>query len=199
MKRSAEQTRQRLRGPLARPCCGQAGSSLRQGSGGFLATPHTHTPVLSVSMATGAAPLVGVATLHRHGAEIGGDKAAVQAREQREERIHRPQLPQPLHSAAQRRQVRRRRVAVATIRQTMRVSESLNHVGAACFFNVQIKRRARHNNRRVCVSVTNGCCFCAASCTQTSWASPNWPARARRRSWWPCSTSSSAGSMTSPR
>lgn len=44
---------------------------------GFFTTPHTRVPC--VSMATGAAPLVGVATLHRHGAEIRGDKAAVQA------------------------------------------------------------------------------------------------------------------------
>lgn len=69
--------------------CGQAGTSPRQDFGdparaGF-SQPLTHTPDLSVSMTTGAAPLVSVATLHRHGAEIGGDKAAVQVGEQREE------------------------------------------------------------------------------------------------------------------
>lgn len=45
---------------------------------------HAHLyppPLLSVSLATGAAPPVGVATVHRHGAENGGDKEAFQAQE----------------------------------------------------------------------------------------------------------------------
>lgn len=47
---------------------------------------HTHTnvtPVLSVSPATGAAPAVRVATVHRRGAEVGGNKQAVEAQERR--------------------------------------------------------------------------------------------------------------------
>lgn len=56
-------------------------------------------------MATGAAPPVSVATLHRCGAENGSDKETVQARVRQEERIQLPQFPQPLHPSAQRRQV----------------------------------------------------------------------------------------------
>lgn len=47
---------------------------------------HTHvTPVLSVSPATGAAPAVRVATVHRRGAEDGGNKQAVESQERRQE------------------------------------------------------------------------------------------------------------------
>lgn len=130
MKRSAEQTWPPR--PARSPLRWQGWqTSLRRDFGGFFLA--THAPVLSVSMATGAAPLVGVATLHRHGAEIGGDKAAVQAREQREEGIQRPQLPQPLHSAAQRRQVRRRPVVVATLGWMIGVLESLIASVQHCF------------------------------------------------------------------
>lgn len=58
------------------------------------------------SVSTGAAPPVGVAAVHRHGAENGGDKEAVQTQERPgEPGVQNPQLPQPLHTAAQRRQV----------------------------------------------------------------------------------------------
>ena len=61
--------------------------------------------LLSVSTATGAAPPVGVAAVHRHGAEDGGGEPAHQAQERRGERSQRSQLSQPLHTEAQRRQV----------------------------------------------------------------------------------------------
>lgn len=64
---------------------------------------HPLSSFLSTS-ATGAAPLVSVASVHRLGAENGGDKEAHQA-QGRQERIQIPQLSQPLHTEAQRRQV----------------------------------------------------------------------------------------------
>lgn len=66
--------------------CEQIVTSVRQKSSDQCTRFHNSSPpVLSVSLATGAAPPVCVATLHRHGAENGGDKEAFQAYEQRGE------------------------------------------------------------------------------------------------------------------
>lgn len=93
--------------------CEHIGTSIRQKrpSVGDLKTHHPPSPysslppVLSVSLATGAAPPVGVATVHRHGAENGGDKEAIQAHQQGGEWVQLPQLSQPVYTAAQRCQV----------------------------------------------------------------------------------------------